>query len=363
MADAACLAHAAGRDDDLGHPVGVDHPGLIAGHTDLQPRELDGVDALGQQRPGILVKAVGVGIFEDAGRLNGKGAVDVDREIAMAGDQTLFFDLPDKIEQLLSTAHRKAGDDHIAAPVKGALQDPAQLPHIVRPGTVAAVAIRRLHKHIVRVPDRCRVLDDGLMLVADVPGKDQLGGGAALSDPDLDAGRTQQMAHIDEADHKARGQLDLSVILHAPEQLHGRLGILHGVHRLHRLGTGTLRLAVLPLSFKLLNVGRVPQHDAAQLGRGLGGIDPAPEAVAHQQRQLACVVDMRMGHQHAVNFTRCHRKGLVLVNILPLLHTAVDEVALPSCFQQGAAARDLVVGSQKCELHRYTSQFGFAPLV
>ena len=42
------------------------------------------------------------------------------------------------------------------------------------------------------------------MLVADIPGKDQLGGGAALSDPDLDAGRTQQMAHIDEADHKAR---------------------------------------------------------------------------------------------------------------------------------------------------------------
>ena len=109
----------------------------------------------------------------------------------MAGDQPLFFDFTDKVEQFLGTAHRKAGDDHIAAPVKGALQDPAQLPHIVRAGTVAAVAIRRLHKHIVRVPDRCRVLDDGLMLVADIPGKDQLGGGAALSDPDLDAGRTQ----------------------------------------------------------------------------------------------------------------------------------------------------------------------------
>ena len=55
----------------------------------------------------------------------------------MAGDQTLFFDLPDKVEQLLGTAHRKAGDDHIAAPVKGALQDPAQLPHIVRAGMQA----------------------------------------------------------------------------------------------------------------------------------------------------------------------------------------------------------------------------------
>ena len=74
------------------------------------------------------------------------------------------------------------------------------------------------------------------------------------------------------------------------------------------------------------------------------------------------MVDMRMGHQYAVNFTRCHREGLVFVDILALLHAAVDEVALPSCFQQGAAARDLVVGSQKCELHRYTSRFGFCIL-
>ena len=66
----------------------------VQNHDDT---ELDGIDALGQQRPGILVKAVGVGIFEDAGRLNGKGAVDVDREIAVAGDQTLFFDLTDKV--------------------------------------------------------------------------------------------------------------------------------------------------------------------------------------------------------------------------------------------------------------------------
>ena len=93
VADTARLAHAAGRKDDLGHRVGVDHPGFVTGNADPQPRELDGIDALGQQRPGILVKAVGVGIFEDAGRLNGKGAVDVDREIAVAGDQTLFFDL------------------------------------------------------------------------------------------------------------------------------------------------------------------------------------------------------------------------------------------------------------------------------
>ena len=54
------------------------------------------------------------------------------------------------------------------------------------------------------------------MLVADIAGEDQLGGGAVLSDPDLDAGRAQQMAHVHKPDLKARGQLDLSVTYSMP---------------------------------------------------------------------------------------------------------------------------------------------------
>ena len=46
VADAARLAHAAGREDDLRHAVRVDHAGFLAGHADPQPRESDGVDAL-----------------------------------------------------------------------------------------------------------------------------------------------------------------------------------------------------------------------------------------------------------------------------------------------------------------------------
>ena len=63
VADAAGLAHAAGREDDLRLPIGVDHPGFVAGHADPQAGALDGVDALGQQGAGRLVKTVGVGIL------------------------------------------------------------------------------------------------------------------------------------------------------------------------------------------------------------------------------------------------------------------------------------------------------------
>ena len=108
---------------------------------------------------------------------------------------------------------------------------------------------------------------------------------------------------------------------------------------------------------------RIAQHDAAQVACRLRGVDRAAEALLIQQRQVAGVIHVRVRDEHELDLRRRDGDGDVLKQVASLLHAAVDEVALPSCFQQGAAARDLVVGSQKCELHRYTSQFGFAPLV
>ena len=270
----------------------------------------------------------------------------------MALHKTLFLDLPDEVEQLLRAAHREAGNDHIAAPVEGALQNFGQLPDIVRAGAVEPVAVGGFHHNVICVGEVGRVLDEGLVLVADIAGEDELGGGAVLGDPDLDAGRAEQMANVHKLDLQARCQLGLFPVLHPAEQPDGRLGVLNGVHRFHRFCTGALALAVFPLGLELLNVGRVPQHDAAQLHRGVGGIDPAPEPVADQQRQKARMVDVGMGDQHAIDLSGGHRDGLVFVHILALLHAAVDEVALPGRFQQRTAARYLVVRAQKRQFHR-----------
>ena len=104
-------------------------------------------------------------------------------------------------------------------------------------------------------------------------------------------------------------------------------------------------------------MGRVPQHDAAQLHRGVRGIDLAAEAVAHQQRQHTGMVDVCMGGQHPVDLAGCHRDGLVLVDILALLHAAVDQEPTARGFQQRTAAGDLMVRAQKCDLHKNTSGF------
>ena len=162
------------------------------------------------------------------------------------------------------------------------------------------------------------------------------------------------MAHIDEPHLNARGQLHAPVVLHTHEQLHGCFGVLHGIHWLHRFCTGALALAVLPLGLKLLDVRGVPQHDAAQLHGGIGGINFAPEAVAHQQRQQAGMVDVGMGRQHPVDLAGCHRNGLIFIHILALFHAAVDEEPPPGGFQHRTAAGDLMIRAQKRDLHPKT---------
>ena len=166
------------------------------------------------------------------------------------------------------------------------------------------------------------------------------------------------MAHVHKADLQPGGQLHFRLIIHADEQLHGRFGVLHRVHRFNRGVTGTLCLAVFPLSFKFLNVRRVPQHNVAQLRGRLGGVNFTPEAVAHQQWQQAGMVDVGMRRQHTVDLTRGHRDGLVLVDILALFHAAVDQIALPGCFQQCTAACYFMVRTQKCQFHKHTSRYG-----
>ena len=351
MADAACLAHAAGRQDDLRRAVGVDHTGLVTGHGDPQPRHVDGVDALFQQGAGLLVEAVRVCVPEDAGGLGSQRAVDVDREVAVPFDQPFFLDLPQKIQHLLGATHRKTGHDHIAAPVKGALQDFSQLVHIIRARAVQPVAVGGLHEHIVRLADIGGVLDDGLVQIADIAGKHQLGGSVTLGDPQLDAGGAQQVAHIHEPHLDARSQLDALFVVHTHEQLHGRLGVLHGIHGLHRLGTGALGLAVLPLGLELLDVGGVPQHDTAQLHRGVGGVDFAPEAVAHQQRQHTGVVDVGVGDHHGVDVPGGKVQLLVVPLVPALLQAAVHQNLLAVDLQTMAAAGYALVSAVKTQLH------------
>ena len=73
---------------------------------------------------------------------------------------------------------------------------------------------------------------------------------------------------------------------------------------------------------------------------------------------------MGVCEKNVINLTVAYRQLCIDVWIIPLLHAAVDQKALPSRFDQSAAASNLMVRAQKCDLHKNTSGFiSSVPLV
>ena len=138
---------------------------------------------------------------------------------------------------------------------------------------------------------RDRVFDQRLVGVSDIAGKDQ-GFGVTLrfGNSDRDGRTAQQMADIGKADFNFAAVIleqGLPAAVGAGHKLcHDLFGIFHRVVRFHHGSTAALGFAVFPFGFLFLNMGRVPQHNAAQVHRGIGGIDGPPIPVFVQVRDL-----------------------------------------------------------------------------
>ena len=243
----------------------------------------------------------------------------------MAFDHPVRLHLPQEIEHLLCPAHCKRRNHYIAALVKSSLQNPGQLPDIIRMlRTVQPVAVSGLHHHIISGFRKLRILDQRLIAVTDIPGKDQLLRRLPLGRPHLDTGRTQQMPDIRKPDPHTLADIHFPVILAGDKSSDGAVCILHRIQRFYDRSRASLCLAVLPLSLLHLDMSAVTKHDAAQIAGRHRGIDAAPESPGIQQRQKPRVIDMRMCQKHMVDQRRIHRQLTVLKDIDALLHTVVN---------------------------------------
>ena len=63
------------------------------------------------------------------------------------------------------------------------------------------------------------------------------------------------------------------------------------------------------------------------------------------------MVHVRVGEQHRVDFTGQFGQWRVLIKILALLHTVVDEDVFAADVEVGAASGDFVVRSDEGEFH------------
>ncbi|OPY72260.1 MAG: hypothetical protein A4E63_01294 [Syntrophorhabdus sp. PtaU1.Bin050] len=74
-------------------------------------------------------------------------------------------------------------------------------------------------------------------------------------------------------------------------------------------------------------MGRVIKHDLYEVGRGGSSDDPPPKSTRNKLRYKARVVEMGMGKEKIINFTRVKSKGRLvhLIAVSALVHATIDE--------------------------------------
>ena len=270
----------------------------------------------------------------------------------MSRHQSPLLDFPDGVEHFLGSAHGERGNHQIAAPVQRPLDTLRQLQHHVAPLLfVVAVTVGGFDDQILGRINGLGVIEQGLICVAHVAAEYDFPGLRPLCQPQFDCRRPQQVTNIGHADINSLRHPEHLPILAGPQQLNGRHGIDHGVSRFHQRFTGPFRFPAAPLGFRLLDVGRVPQHNVAQVAGGLGGINRTGKSVLAQLGQHTGVVNVGVGQKHRFNGVRRHRQGHVLEHIHALLHTAVHQVVPPAHFQQGTAACYFVGRTDELDFH------------
>ena len=128
-----------------------------------------------------------------------------------------------------------------------------------------AGTVRGFHDHIIRILDVLRIPDQRTLFVADIAGIHQLLCHIAFRDPQLDAGRSQQMPDIGKAELNAFTQLIYLIVMERDQTADRTDSIFHRVERFHLVGRASKRLTVLPLRLLHLNVRTVTQHDRTEI--------------------------------------------------------------------------------------------------
>ena len=203
--------------------------------------------------------------------------------------------LPQMIEQRLRAADGEGRDHDGAAALDRALDDGAeQLGGIAR--LVDAVAVGGFDDDVVGLRDRLRIEHHRIAVAAEITGKDD----APAAPFDVGGGSAQDVAGMPERQRRPSGKLDRLAERNGREEFERALGIANAVERQGGLVLGEA-LPVRVFGILLLEMAAVLQDQLCHIARRGRREDAAAEAVAHELRQIAGMVEMRVGQDDGVD--------------------------------------------------------------
>jgi hypothetical protein len=188
---------------------------------------------------------------------------------------------------------------------------------------VESVPVGALHQHQVRLGDGGRVVQDGAVVLADVPGVDQPAGGPLLrtrAPPGRSRGCARRHAAERQCPAQPPGARGTAMGRAAPRPRRHPGGC-----RVEQSG-GPGAAAVLILRVPLLQPRRVLPEDLAQVPGGLLGVDGSAETLPDQERQAPRVVQVGVAQDHRIDGGRIEGEGLGVARLL--LPAALDQAAV-----------------------------------
>ncbi len=230
-------------------------------------------------------------------------------------------------EHFLDAAERKGRDDHLPAPAGRFGDDPCQVLAVVV-WLVRPIAVRRFDQQHVGGADGLGIGQHGTVVAAEVSAEHQ--GPAGLLHPDPDERGAQQMAGVQELGRDARRDRHRPLVPDRLQQSQGPRGVFPREEG-QRRPVPCVALAIRPLGVLFLDVRGVVEDDPGQFGRRARAEHPAAEALADEPRQVAAVIEVRVGEHHGPNRVGADGEGLPVAfaqELEALEEAAVDEHAL-----------------------------------
>ena len=267
----------------------------------------------------------------DRGRQARERAVDEDRHVRDLAPAGQFVQ---RRHQLLGPPHGERRHDHPPAAGDRARHRLAQGAHRLGLRGMVAVAVRALEHQHVHPGRHVGVAQDRAVRPPEVPAEADPQHAAAAAELEGGQGRAEDVPRVVVADLDALGQRPRLAVAVRHEALERRHDVGRPVERAPRRLPLRLRPPIDVLEVTLHQEGAVREQRPRQVpGRG-GQVDGAAETLAHQRRQVAGVVEVRVRHHHRLQVAG--REG----------EAAVDAVRLVAVPLEQAAVEQPVVGAE-----------------